>query len=216
MKKAIEKVKPNKKAVKKPEKEVKAELFSVSPNRQVIAQYLRVYLSNQRQGTSSTKRRGEVSGSGAKPWAQKGTGRARVGEKRTPIWRHGGIIHGPKPKSWTLAISEKLKDLALISAISEKLTSKNLTVIDKLHETKGKTKAAEEMLEKLDLTGKTLFVADTVTPDFSRSLSNIKNASIASASRLNAYQVLKAKNIIFTKSAFEIVSKRLEKAEKKI
>src|SRR5690348_14134484 len=100
------------------------DVFGIEPKLQVLSQYIRVYLANQRQGTSSTKTRGEVSGSGIKPWAQKGTGRARVGSKRTPLWRHGGIVFGPKPKDWSLDITKELKNTALLTAISGKVSDK--------------------------------------------------------------------------------------------
>ncbi len=184
-------------------------IFGVDPKPEVLNQYLRVYMANQRQGTSSTKTRGEVSGSGIKPWAQKGTGRARVGSKRTPLWRHGGIVFGPKPKSWNLDISKDLKNTALITAVIEKVKEDNLIVVSSFDALKGKTKDASKLLKTLKLNRKTLFVADILTREISTSLRNIKDVDLADATRLNAYQVVRADNIVFSKNAVEKLEQRL-------
>lgn len=185
------------------------DIFGITPKLEVLSQYIRVFLANQRQGTSSTKTRGEVSGSGIKPWAQKGTGRARVGSKRTPLWRHGGIVFGPKPKSWNLDISKDLKSTALISAIIEKANENNLHVISSYNILKGKTKDASELLKELKLTRKTLFIADTLTKEISTSLRNIKIVDLADVARLNAYQVVKADSVVISKDALEKLELRL-------
>jgi large subunit ribosomal protein L4 len=185
------------------------DIFDVEPKDQVLAQYIRVYLANQRQGTSSTKTRSEVSGSGIKPWAQKGTGRARVGSKRTPLWRHGGIVHGPKPKSWNLDISKDLKSTALLTAILGKINDKTALVVSSFDNLTGKTKDASTLLKTLKLERNTLVVVDTVTSEISKSLRNIKNIDLADSARLNAYQVVKAHNVIFSKAAIEKLEERL-------
>src|SRR3989344_2069599 len=130
---------------------LKKEIFGIEPNETVLAQYVRVYRTNQRQGTSSTLNRGEVSGGGKKPWKQKGTGRARVGSTRNPIWVHGGVAHGPKPKDWTLKLPKKVKRLALISALSSAVEKKKLTVLDKIEIESPKSKLVSEIVKNLDL-----------------------------------------------------------------
>ena len=184
-------------------------IFGVKPKPEVLNQYLRVYMANQRQGTSSRKTRGEVSGSGIKPWAQKGTGRARVGSKRTPLWRHGGIVFGPKPKSWNLDISKDLKNTALITAMIGKVKENSLLIVSSFDVLKGKTKDASELLKTLKLNRKTLFVADILTKEITTSLRNIKDVDLADSARLNAYQIVKADNVIFSKSAIEKLEQRL-------
>ena len=103
-------------------------VFGIKPNDKVTSLYLRVYQANQRQGTSSTKDRSEVSGGGKKPWKQKGSGKARVGSTRSPLWRHGGVTHGPKPKSWNLDLPKKIKRLATLSALSSKFINNSAIV----------------------------------------------------------------------------------------
>lgn len=176
----------------------------------VLTQYIRFYTSNKRQGTNSVKTRGEVSGSGVKPWRQKGTGRARVGDKRTPIWRHGGIVHGPKPKSWNLVLNKKMKKSALITALGLKIRGGNLAVITSLAGLPAKTKDASAMLKPFNIGRKLLIINDKLNDTLRRGLKNIPNVSYADVSRLNAYQVLEASKVLTSKSALEALEKRLE------
>lgn len=176
------------------------ELFGIKPNKSLVAQYLRVYLANQRQGTSSTKTRGEVSGGGIKPWRQKGTGRARVGSSRNAIWVHGGISHGPKPKSWSLSMPKKMKQAALLSVLSSKISNNQIKVLSKFHDDQ-KTKNVSNLLDSVEAQGRTLLVVSAKNDTLRRSAENVKNVDTTIFNLLNAYDLLKAKTVLFEKDA---------------
>ncbi|KUK22886.1 MAG: 50S ribosomal protein L4 [Thermotoga sp. 47_83] len=129
-------------------------VFNIDPNYDVMWRYVDMQLSNRRAGTASTKTRGEVSGGGRKPWPQKHTGRARHGSIRSPIWRHGGIAHGPKPRDWSKKLNKKMKKLALRSALSVKYRENKLFVLDDLKLERPKTKFLKEILQNLQLSDK--------------------------------------------------------------
>jgi len=133
---------------------------TVEPNEDLMFRYVNMQLSGRRAGLASAKTRSEVRGGGRKPWAQKHTGRARVGSTRSPLWRHGGVIHGPKPKDWSMKLTKKMKKVALRSALSLRLKEGNLIVLDDLKFDRPKTKQLREVLNNLglDKTQKTLFV----------------------------------------------------------
>ncbi|MCD6448977.1 MAG: 50S ribosomal protein L4 [Thermotogaceae bacterium] len=139
--------------------ELKDEIFNIEPNFDVMYRYVDMQLSNRRAGTASTKGRGEVSGGGRKPWPQKHLGRARHGSIRSPIWRHGGVAHGPKPRDWSKKLNKKMKKLALRSALSVKLNENKLLVLDDIKFDSPKTKKMREVLKNLKLDeAKVLFV----------------------------------------------------------
>lgn len=177
------------------------DIFGVKPKAELIADYVRVYLSNNRQGTSSTKTRAEVSGGGKKPWKQKGTGRARVGSTRNPLWRHGGISHGPKPKDWGLMMPKKMKKLATVMALSSKALSDNLKILSEINLKNSKTKEVKSILDALKLNGRTLIVTDIKDDSLLKSVSNLKNVDLSFVGVLNAYEILKSKNLVMLKSA---------------
>lgn len=185
-------------------------VFGIEPNKEIVKQYVRVYRSNQRQGNASTKTRAEVSGGGKKPHAQKHTGRARAGSNRSPIWVHGGVAFGPRPKSWKLDLSKSAKELAMKSALSQKATDKKITVLDKVNFKKPSTKAFAEGLKKIKLGGKILFVWKDKDENLVRSTRNIPNIIVAFSGSLSAYDVLDAKNIIFMKSAVLSIEEKLK------
>jgi large subunit ribosomal protein L4 len=177
------------------------EVFGVELNKEVLAQYLRVFHNNQRQGTSSTKTRGDVSGGGIKPWRQKGTGRARVGSSRVPVWRHGGIAHGPQPRDWSLSLPKKIKRLAIVSALSEAARKNKMTVLSSLEFDTPKTKEMSETLKNLGLNGRILLVLNEADQKIIKSARNIKDVETTIAGTLNAYDLMRARNIIFLKDA---------------
>lgn len=183
--------------------ELNKDVFGIEPNNDIIRQYLRVYKMNQRQGTSSTKTRSEVSGGGKKPWAQKGTGRARHGSIRSPIWRTGGIAHGPKPKSWNLSLPKKIKKTAIISALSYVSSKSKLVIIDKIDIRKPKTKKIVEMFKDLNLGGKILLVLDEKNENIYRSARNIAKVKVVLADNLNAYDLLNADYVVVLKKGIE-------------
>ncbi|WP_292589204.1 50S ribosomal protein L4 [Mesotoga sp. UBA5557] len=140
--------------------ELSESVFNVEPNKDLMYRYVNMQLSGRRVGLASAKTRSEVRGGGRKPWAQKHTGRARVGSTRSPLWRHGGVIHGPKPKDWSFNMTKKMKKVALRSVLSIRLNEGNLIVLDDLKFDKPKTKQLREVLSNLglDKSQKTLFV----------------------------------------------------------
>jgi large subunit ribosomal protein L4 len=191
--------------------ELKDSVFDFEPNMNVLTQYIRVYQMNQRQGTASTKTRSEVSGGGAKPWRQKGTGRARHGSIRSPIWVHGGVAHGPKPKSWRLSISKSLRENALKSALSLRMKEGKIIVIDGSEIKEPKTKVFADALEKLKINGKVVFVWNGDQENIVRSSRNIPEVFLVNSDSLSAYDVVKTPTVLFLKDAILKVQERFSK-----
>ena len=185
--------------------ELNDQIFGIEPNEDLIAQYVRVYQASQRQGTVKTKTRGEVSGGGRKPWRQKGTGRARQGSIRSPLWRGGGTVHGPQPKDWSLKMPKKMKRKALFSALSQKIKQEGVLILNKL-ELKGiKTKDLERILSKLPVKDKTLIALDKMDEKVILSARNLQEVKTIQVKDLNAHEVLEAKTVLFSKSALEVL-----------
>ena len=157
----------------------------------------------ERRGTHATKNRALVSGSGKKPWRQKGTGRARVGSSRTPLWRHGGTVFGPQPRSYDFKLSKKVERGALRAALAQKLQEGDLVVVDALAATEIKTKAAAELLQRLGVTGKAVLIDVAVDEKLARSLRNIPGVSLVLSQRLTARDMLDAVRVVATKGALE-------------
>lgn len=178
-------------------------VFGIEPNQQSISDAVLVYLAGLRQGTHSTKTRSEVSGSGKKPFRQKGTGRARQGSTRATQWRHGAIAFGPHPRKYNLKMNRKVRRLAFRSALSEKVADNNLRVIENINFDEIKTKKAVALLNAFGFDRKTLFVADA-SEDFDNaflSMRNIPNATVVTVSQLNVYDIANADKIVFTETA---------------
>lgn len=185
--------------------ELNDQIFGVQPNEDLVAQYVRVYRANQRQGTVKTKTRGEVRGGGRKPWPQKGTGRARHGSIRSPIWVGGGTAHGPQPKDWSLKMPKKMRRGALFSALSNKVKKEGILVLNKI-ELKGiKTKDLKEVLDKLPLEGKTLVALDKMDKNVILSARNLPQVRTIQARELNAYEVLNTRTVLFPKGALKVL-----------
>ena len=163
----------------------------------------------ERRGTHATKNRALVSGSGKKPWRQKGTGRARVGSSRTPLWRHGGTVFGPQPRSYDFKLSKKVERGALRAALATKVKDGALVVVDTLAASEVKTKAATELLKRLGCEGKAVLV--DVTPDekLARSVRNIPGVSFVPSSRLTAREVADASRVVATQGALEKLQEAL-------
>lgn len=183
-------------------------IFGIKPNDEALKQYLRVYMTNQRQGTSSVKTRAEVSGGGKKPWAQKGTGRARQGSIRSPIWVHGGVAHGPKPKEWRLSVSKKIVVLALKSILSQRMDEKKIIILDKVKFEKPNTKKFSEAFNKLKIKGKSIIVWLNKDENILKSVRNIKGINLVNAGTLGAHDVVNTRNIIFMKDAVLSIEER--------
>lgn len=187
-------------------------VFGVPLSIDLLAQYVRVYQSNQRQGTACTKTRGEVRGGGKKPWRQKGTGRARHGSTRSPIWVGGGTAHGPKPRDWSLKLFKKMSKKALATALSNCVVESQLSVVDKLEVKSLKTADMLSILEALSLAGKkVLIVLDTLDKSVITSCGNISTVSVIQAVDLNAYNVLGVDVLLITEKGIKVLEGRLVK-----
>jgi large subunit ribosomal protein L4 len=150
-----------------------------------------------------TKNRALVSGSGKKPWRQKGTGRARVGSSRTPLWRHGGTVFGPQPRSYEYALPKKVERGALRAALAAKLRDGVVTVVDELRADEKKTRLAAELLKRLGAAGRTLVVDVKLDDNFQASARNIAGVTVVSSGRLTARDVMNTSRIIATRAAVE-------------
>lgn len=188
---------------------VPEEVFSYPVKEHLIYEAVVNYLANQRQGTACTKTRGEVSGGGRKPWRQKGTGRARAGSIRSPLWRHGGTVFGPKPRDYSYAIPKKARRNALKSALTAKLAENQLLVIDQINISQPKTKEAANWLKSLKIDS-ALIVDDRENENLFRSVRNIPNVKAVDDEQLNIYDVLKYKWIVFSQRAFNSLVERLK------
>jgi large subunit ribosomal protein L4 len=161
------------------------------------------YEANLRQGSSNTKTRGERAGSGKKLWKQKGTGRARMGSIRSPLWRGGGITFGPKPRSFRMKLSQNERRIALRGAVAGKLTDGEIMALESTRLSEVKTKVIASLVKVAGFKGRVLFVTDGHNPDFVRATGNIQGVSVAPISELNALTVLKATTLVFDKGALE-------------
>ena len=178
-------------------------IFGAEVNKAVLHTYVRAFLMNQRQGTQSALTRTEVSGGGKKPWKQKGTGRARQGSTRAPQWTHGGVVFAPKPRCYRVTINKKLKRIALISALSDKVASGKLIVVDTIAAEEYKTKTMVNMLNALGAEKKSLVVLADNDPKTVASFANIAGVKTAGVNTLNAYDVLNADTFVVAKAAVE-------------
>ncbi|WP_294777175.1 50S ribosomal protein L4 [uncultured Eubacterium sp.] len=176
-------------------------VFGIEPNADAMHLAVVSYLANQRQGTQSTLTRSEVSGGGAKPWRQKGTGRARQGSTRSPQWTHGGIALGPKPRKYKVELNKKVKRLAMKSALSAKVADEEMMVVNKIELEGIKTKAIVEMLTKLKTAKKTLIVTDSVDEVIYKSARNIEGVKVATVNTLCVYDILNCDSFVVLKDA---------------
>ena len=191
------------------ELEVKFALIENGKGTQAVHDAVVAYLANQRMGTACTKNVGEVAGTNKKPWRQKGTGRARAGSFRSPLWRGGGVVFGPKPRDFGKKVSKSTKQLALRKALSERLKSGDVVVVDDLILESPKTKAFVGVLNALQVEGTTLVVASGQDRNLSLASRNVPQVELATSDSLNTYQVLRFAKLLFTRSAFEKVEQRL-------
>ena len=178
-------------------------IFGADINGAVLHAAVRAYLLNQRQGTQSTLTRTEVSGGGRKPWRQKGTGHARQGSTRSPQWRHGGIALGPKPRSYRFVLNKKVKKLAMLSALSSKVSENEMIVVDAIKTDEFKTKTMVAMLKALEAEKKTLIVLDAVDAKVIKSAANIEGVKTTQYNTLNVYDILNCDKFVIVKGAVE-------------
>ncbi len=178
-------------------------IFGAEVNEAVLHAAVRTYLLNQRQGTQSTLTRSEVSGGGRKPWRQKGTGRARQGSTRSPQWTHGGIALGPKPRSYTKKLNKKVKQIAMFSALSAKVASNEMVVVDAIVAESYKTKVMASMLSAIGCGKKALVVLDAKNDMVVKSLANIPGVKVAYTNTLNVYDILNCNTVVFAQAAVQ-------------
>jgi large subunit ribosomal protein L4 len=185
--------------------ELKDDVFGIEPNKAVMYDFIKMQLANKRQGTSSTKTRTEVRGGGKKPWRQKGTGRARVGSSRNPVWRGGGIAFGPKPRDYSYKLPQKVRRLALKSALSSKALDNKIVIVDEFNLDQPKTKVMVQALEALNVGKKTLLVTADGNVNVVKSARNIEGVKPMRADFINVYDILKHDTLLMTKDAVAMV-----------
>lgn len=176
-------------------------LFGIEPNIPVMHQVVTAQLAARRSGTQSTKTRSEARGGGAKPWAQKGTGRARAGTSRSPIWRGGGVALGPKPRSYKQRTPKKMVRLALRSALSDRAADGNVMVVDNFDFAAPKTKEAIAALSAIGAEGRVLVVLPDIADNAWKSFRNLQNVHVLAARELNAYDILVSDVVVFTSAS---------------
>lgn len=185
--------------------ELSSAVFGVEPNEAVMHMAVVNYLANQRQGTQSTLTRSEVSGGGKKPWRQKGTGHARQGSTRAPQWRHGGIALGPKPRDYYYTVNKKEKQLALKSALSDKVLTESLIVLDALTVEGFRTKTVVDCLKALEVGKKTLIVLASNEANVVKSAANIPGVKTAQVNTINTYDIVNADTLVIVKDAVKTI-----------
>ncbi len=188
---------------------VRDDLFGKYVSRKLLHNAVLMYEANKRQGTASTKIRSEVAGSGIKPWRQKGTGRARVGTIRSPIWRSGGVVFGPRPRDYSYSLPKKALRKALAGALLSKIRDSQLHIINTLEFEQPGTKQMAQVLANLGIEGSVCVVLGPSAKNVHLSARNIPAVEVRRASDLNAHDVLLVKSVLFTREAFSICCERV-------
>ncbi len=178
-------------------------VFGAEVNEAVLHQVVKTYLANQRQGTQSALTRAEVSGGGAKPWRQKGTGRARQGSIRAPQWIHGGVVFAPKPRDYRISLNKKVKKVAMVSALSAKAAAGEIVVVDNFDLAEIKTKTVATALKAIGAADKALVVTNGINKNLVVSIRNMEKAAASNTDVLNVYEILNCKTLVMTKDAVE-------------
>jgi large subunit ribosomal protein L4 len=185
-------------------------VFSSPVNEQIVNEALNWYLATCRQGSANTKTRAEVSGGGRKPWRQKGTGRARIGDNRAPHWRHGGVVFGPKPRDYSFSLPIKVRKAAIRSVLSDKAQSGKIKVVEKLSLKSAKTKEMAKMLEAIGVKAGVLIVTAARDETLERASGNIRGVKLAVGKALNVYDMLKHDEMVIEKDAIHILEEAYE------
>jgi large subunit ribosomal protein L4 len=183
--------------------DVSDEVFGGRVNADLIWESVVHANAADRRGTHMTKNRALVSGSGKKPWRQKGTGRARVGEIRNPLWRHGGTVFGPQPRSYDFSLPKKVERGALRAALAQKMKDGALVVVEALSAGEVKTKAAAEMLKRLGVDGKAVLIDTAVDEKLAKSVRNIAGVELFASAKVSARSVMNASKVVATRGALE-------------
>jgi len=188
---------------------LKEDIFNAKINKYIVHQIVSRYLADKRRGTASTKTRGKVSGGGAKPWRQKGTGRARAGSNRSPIWVGGGTVFGPQPRDYSFSLPRKMRIAAIKSILSDKVKNKEVIILDQLILEDNKTKKMVKILKNLNALEKPLIIIDQKDQDIEKVVRNIDGAMVLPASQINSYDLLNHRKLIFTKEAIQKIEEVL-------
>lgn len=192
------------------EVDLRDDVFGIRPKASVLHDLVVMHLANKRRGTHDTKTRSEVSGGGRKPWRQKGTGRARHGSIRSPIWRGGGIVFGPHPRDYGYTVPRKIRRLALKSALSDKVRDGNLVVLDELKLPGPKTKEALNVLSRFEAVSGALVVTAETDSVLKAAFANIQGVKFSPVGNLNVYDLLRYPKLLITKDALARVEEGLQ------
>jgi len=184
--------------------ELDKDIYEGEVNENLFYEVVKMQLANRRRGTASTKDRSEVSGGGRKPWRQKGTGRARSGSSRSPIWRHGGVVFGPRPRDYSYKVPRKVRKEAIKSALRLRARDGNLKVFDALALDEPKTRKAVELFRNSGLAN-ALIVVDGENTFLKLASRNLKDFKVIDVGGINVYDMLNYENLVFTKSSLEKV-----------
>jgi large subunit ribosomal protein L4 len=185
-------------------------LFGERPREHLVYEVVHMQQASRRAGTHATKTRAFVSGGGAKPWRQKGTGRARSGSNRSPIWAGGATVFGPQPRDYGYRVPAKARRVALRSVLADRQRNGALTVVDRIELAEAKTKRVVEMLAALGLTGSVLIVSKDENVALERAARNLKSVKVLRSAGVNVYDVLKHQHIVLTQDAVQALAERLE------
>lgn len=186
---------------------LKEDMFNAKINKHIVHQIVKRYLAEKRRGTASVKGRSDVSGGGKKPWKQKGTGRARAGTTRSPLWTGGGVVFGPKNRDYGYTIPRKMRLVALKSVLSDKVKNDNLIVLDKIEIENGKTRDITNIFDKLKIEPekKIIIVIEKDDEKIKRAVNNLQNAMVITANKLNTYDLVNYQKMLVTKDALKII-----------
>ena len=185
---------------------LKDDMFNAKINKHIVHQIVKRYLAEKRRGTASTKGRSDVRGGGKKPWKQKGTGRARAGTIRSPIWVGGGVIFGPENRNYGYSIPRKMRLVALKSVLSDKVKNNDIIILDKIELKNGKTKDITYIFEKLNIdSDKIIIVIDKEDERIKRAVHNLKNTVVITANKINTYDLVNYQKMLVTKGALKII-----------
>ncbi|MFB3897203.1 MAG: 50S ribosomal protein L4 [bacterium] len=185
------------------------EIFAIRPNTAVLHEKVVAQLANRRSGTASTKTRAFVSGGGTKPWRQKGTGRARVGSNRSPLWVGGAVLFGPLPRSYRQSFNKTKTELALKSALATRAQDKAIIVLNNLDFPEIKTKQVTELFKALKIDGSVLFITDKAEEKAEKSVRNLRDTKLIQVNNINVFDLLKYNTLIFTQAALEKIQVQL-------
>ena len=187
---------------------LEASVWDSNVNRRLLSQAVAMYRANVRAGLASTKRRGEVSGGGKKPWKQKHTGRARAGSTRSPIWRGGGSVFGPKPRDFSYRLPQQIRRGALRESLKGKLQEDQVVVLDTLEAETPKTKPFGRIAKTFGVTRASVIVVDGASAALKHSLRNLAHLTLHNAGNLTAFDILNANKVLMTKAALNLLTQR--------